>query len=152
MFLFVYNVAMYYIPYSFLPPIAAVITLEGLARVAVRHAEAAEHGDHADAAQAGEVRAAAGGAFRKVVERIQAGPILSSDLLLFLLPQFTFFLIEKRIIVKNLFTNHFIGIMSKIFASKFISAKSFFSIVLAIFPSPLQGRATIQTLFFHMHK
>ena len=35
--------------------VAAVVAFEGFARVAVRHAEAAEHGDHADAAQAGEV-------------------------------------------------------------------------------------------------
>ena len=33
-----------------LPPIAAVVALKGLARVAVRLAEVAEHGDHADTA------------------------------------------------------------------------------------------------------
>ena len=70
MLLFVYNVAMYYIPYNFLPPVAAVVAFESFTRVAVRHAEAAEHGDHADAAQAGKVRAAAGGAFREVVEGV----------------------------------------------------------------------------------
>ncbi len=107
MFLFVYNVAMYYIPYSFLPPIAAVITLEGLARVAVRHAEAAEHGDHADAAQAGEVRAATGGAFRKVVERIQPGFVALGPLAVFLLTSLILFFIEERIIVEVFFSDSF---------------------------------------------
>ena len=107
MFLFVYNVAMYYIPYSFLPPIAAVITLEGLARVAVCHAEAAEHGDHADAAQAGEVRAATGGAFGKVVERIQAGFVALDALTVCLFPGLIFLFIEERVSINIFFSNGF---------------------------------------------
>ena len=107
MFLFVYNVAMYYIPYSFLPPIAAVITLEGLARVAVCHAEAAEHGDHADAAQAGEVRAATGGAFRKVVERIQASFVALDALTVCLLAGLIFFFVEERVSINIFFSNGF---------------------------------------------
>ena len=126
-----------------LPAVAAVVAFEGFARVAVRHAEAAEHGDHADTAQAGKVSAAAGGAFGNVIKGIQASPVLSSNSLLFLLPKFTFFLIEKWIIVINLFTNHFIGVLRKIFAAKLISAKSFFRIVFFIFPRSLQGRTTI---------
>ncbi len=137
MFLFVYNVAMYYIPYSFLPPIAAVITLKGLARVAVCHAEAAEHGDHADAAQAGEVSAAAGGAFGNVIKRVQASAVTRNTLTFLFFALFTFGLIEKGVIIINFFTNHFIGILRKIFAAKFISAKSFFRIVPSIFTSSL---------------
>lgn len=107
MFLFVYNVAMYYIPYSFLPPIAAVVALKGLARVAVRHAEAAEHGDHADAAQAGEVRAAAGGAFWKVVKRIQPGFVALDALTVCLFPGLIFFFVEKRVVVDIFFPDGF---------------------------------------------
>ncbi len=114
MFLFVYNVAMYYIPYSFLPPIAAVITLEGLARVAVRHAEAAEHGDHTDAAQAGEVRAATGGAFREVVERIQPGFVALNALAVCLLAGLIFFLVEERIVIIKLFAHSLIDLPGKI--------------------------------------
>ena len=113
MFLFVYNVAMYYIPYSFLPPIAAVITLKGLARVAVRHAEAAEHGDHADAAQAGEVRAAAGGAFREVIKRIQAGFVAFSPLTIFLLTRLIFRFIEERVVVEVFFSDSFVKMPPK---------------------------------------
>ena len=109
MFLFVYNVAMYYIPYSFLPPIAAVITLKGLARVAVRHAEVAEHSNHADAAQAGEVRAAAGRAFREVVERIQPGFVALDALAVCLLAGLIFFFVKERIVVHIFFTDGFIN-------------------------------------------
>ena len=114
MFLFVYNVAMYYIPYSFLPPIAAVITLKGLARVAVRHAEAAEHGDHTNAAQAGEVRAAAGGAFREVVERIQAGFVALDAFAVCLFPGLIFFFVEERIVIIKFISNNFINLPKEI--------------------------------------
>ena len=107
MFLFVYNVAMYYIPYSFLPPIAAVVALESFTRVAVRHAEAAKHGNHADAAQAGKVRAAAGGAFREVIKRIQASLVALSPLAVFLLTRLIFRFIEKRVVVDIFFSNCF---------------------------------------------
>ncbi len=111
MFLFVYDVAMYYIPYSFLPPVAAVITLEGFARVAVCHAEAAEHGDHADAAQAGEVRAAAGGAFREVVGAVNifSPPIALSPFLILPFAILIFFFIEERVVVDVFFSNGFIN-------------------------------------------
>ena len=107
MFLFVYNVAMYYIPYSFLPPIAAVITLKGFARVAVRHAEAAEHGDHADAAQAGEVGAAAGGAFREVVKGVQASFVAFDALTVCLLTRLIFRFVEERVVVDVFFPDGF---------------------------------------------
>ena len=78
-----------------LTPVAAVITLKVLARVAIRHAEAAEHGDHADPAQAGEVRAAAGGAFREVVEGVQSGFVALDALMVFLLAG-SYFALSKR--------------------------------------------------------
>ena len=136
MFLFVYNVAMYYIPYSFLPPIAAVITLEGLARVAVRHAEAAEHGDHADAAQAGEVRAATGGAFREVVERIQAGFVALGPFKVFSLASLIFFLIKERVVVDVFFSDGFWN--ASILPSTFLPIFYPFPKRIMIFSSPLQ--------------
>ena len=81
--------------------------MKGLARVAVRHAEAAEHGDHADAAQAGEVRAATGGAFRKVVERIQASFVALDALAVCLLTGLIFFFVEDRIAVDIFFSDGF---------------------------------------------
>ena len=107
MLLFVYNMAMYYIPYNFSPPVAAVVALEGFARIAVRHAEAAEHGDHADAAQAGEVRAAAGGAFREVIEGVQASFVARNALAVRLLASLIFLFIEKWVVVDVFFPDGF---------------------------------------------
>ena len=90
-----------------LPAVAAVVALKGLARVAVRHAEAAEHGDHADPAQAGEVRAAAGGAFREVVEGVQSGFVALDALMVFLLAGLIFLFVEERIVVDVLLSNGF---------------------------------------------
>ena len=68
--------------------------MKGLARVAVRHAEAAEHGDHADAAQAGKVRAATGGAFREVIEGVQASFVALDALAVCLLTRLIFLFIK----------------------------------------------------------
>ena len=136
MFLFVYDVAMYYIPYSFLPPIAAVITLEGFARVAVCHAEAAEHGDHADAAQAGEVRATAGGAFREVVERIQPGFVALDAFTVCLFAGLIFFFVEERVVVIKLFTNYFSDLFGKI-TIFYTNFKCLLEIIIVIFSGSL---------------
>ena len=90
-----------------LPAVAAVVAFEGFARVAVRHAEAAEHGDHADTAQAGKVRAAASGAFREVIEGVQASFVALDALMVFLLAGLIFLLVEERIVVDVLLSNGF---------------------------------------------
>ena len=90
-----------------LPAVAAVVALKGLARVAVRHAEAAEHGDHADAAQAGKVRAATGGAFREVIEGVQASFVALDALMVFLLAGLIFRFVEERVVVDVFFPDSF---------------------------------------------
>ena len=90
-----------------LPAVAAVVALKGLARVAVRHAEAAEHGDHADTAQAGKVRAAASGAFREVIEGVQASFVALDALMVFLLAGLIFRFVEERVVVDVFFPDSF---------------------------------------------
>lgn len=75
MFLFVYDVAMYYIPYSFLPPVAAVVAFKGFARIPIGDAKIPKNRNCAYAADAGEIFAAAGGAFGVIIKRAQTGPI-----------------------------------------------------------------------------
>ena len=91
-----------------LPPVAAVVALESFARVAIRHAEAAEHGDHADAAQAGKVRAAASGAFREVIEGVQASFVALDALAVCLLPGFILLLVKEGVPVDILLADGFL--------------------------------------------
>ena len=124
-----------------LPAVAAVVAFEGFARVAVRHAEAAEHGDHADTAQAGKVRAAASGAFREVIEGVQASFVALDALAVCLLTRLIFLFIKKRIIVIELFANYFSDLFRKI-TIFYANFKCFFKIIIMILPCSLQSRTT----------
>ena len=90
------------------PTIAAVIAAEGFACVAIGHAEGAEHGDEADAAQAGKVCAAAGGAAREVIQRVQACLVARNALTVRLLPGLVLLLIKERVPVDILLADGFL--------------------------------------------
>ncbi len=108
MFLFVYDVAMYYIPYSFLPPVAAVVAFEGFARIPIGDAKIPKNRNCAYAADAREIFTAAGGAFRVIIKRAQTGPITCFPVTICLLAFFIFLLVKLRITVNKLFTHGFL--------------------------------------------